>query len=84
MALLQPRNLYHSYGDQPLLDNTELTLNAGERVCLVGRNGCGKSTLLRMLGGGAKPDEGQQCTAEGTVVCAVRFGPGVALDRGDA
>ena len=58
MALLQARNLYHSYGDQPLLDHSELTLEAGERVCLVGRNGCGKSTLLKILGGSVKPDEG--------------------------
>ena len=59
MPLLQARNLYHSYGDQPLLDNTGLTLEAGERVCLVGRNGCGKSTLLRILAGSIKPDDGE-------------------------
>ena len=58
MALLQARNLYHSYGDQPLLDHTDLTLEAGERVCLVGRNGCGKSTLLKILAGSLRPDEG--------------------------
>ena len=59
MALLQARNLYHSYGDQPLLDHSDLTLEAGERVCLVGRNGCGKSTLLRILAGSIKVDEGE-------------------------
>ncbi len=49
MSLLQAKNLHHSYGDQPLLDNVSFTLEAGERVCLVGRNGSGKSTLLKII-----------------------------------
>ena len=59
MSLLQAKNLYHSYGDHPLLDNVSFTLDAGERVCLVGRNGSGKSTLLKILAGDIKVDEGE-------------------------
>jgi ATP-binding cassette subfamily F protein uup len=59
MPLLQASNLHHGYGDQPLLDGVDFSLEAGERVCLVGRNGSGKSTLLRILGGEAAPDEGE-------------------------
>ena len=59
MSLLQARNLHHSYGDQPLLDDVSLTLEAGERVCLVGRNGSGKSTLLKIIAGNIKVDEGE-------------------------
>ncbi len=59
MPLLQARNLHHSFGDQPLLDNVNLTLEAGERVCLVGRNGSGKSTLLKIIAGNIKADEGE-------------------------
>ena len=33
-------------GGEPLLRSAELSLSAGERLCLVGRNGSGKSTLL--------------------------------------
>ena len=58
MSLLQARNLHHSFGDQPLLDNVNLTLEAGERVCLVGRNGSGKSTLLKIIAGNIRADEG--------------------------
>jgi ATP-binding cassette subfamily F protein uup len=58
MSLVNAKNIYHSYGDQPLLDHANLTIEAGERICLVGRNGAGKSTLLRMLIRAIKPDEG--------------------------
>jgi len=59
MSLLQARNLHHSYGDHALLDGVDLTLEAGERVCLVGRNGSGKSTLLKIIAGTIKPDDGE-------------------------
>ena len=58
MSLLQAKNLHHSYGDHALLDGVNLTLDAGERVCLVGRNGSGKSTLLKIIAGGIKVDDG--------------------------
>jgi ATP-binding cassette subfamily F protein uup len=58
MPLLQAKNLHHSYGDHALLDGVDLTLEAGERVCLVGRNGSGKSTLLKIIAGRVKVDEG--------------------------
>ncbi|MCP4766887.1 MAG: ATP-binding cassette domain-containing protein [Gammaproteobacteria bacterium] len=58
MSLLQVKNLHHSYGDHALLDGVNLTLEAGERVCLVGRNGSGKSTLLKIIAGRVKVDEG--------------------------
>jgi len=58
MSLVNAKNIYHSYGDQPLLDHANLTIEVGERICLVGRNGTGKSTLLKMLIREIKPDEG--------------------------
>ena len=59
MPLLQAKNLHHSFGDQPLLDGVDLTLEPGERVCLVGRNGSGKSTLLKILAGDIRVDDGE-------------------------
>ena len=58
MPVLQARNLHMSFGDAPLLDGVDLVLEAGERVCLVGRNGCGKSTLLKIVAGAIRPDDG--------------------------
>ena len=59
MSQLLAKHLSHSFGDHPLLDNADLNLEAGERVCLVGRNGSGKSTLLKILAGSIKADDGQ-------------------------
>ncbi|MFV2033013.1 MAG: ATP-binding cassette domain-containing protein, partial [Gammaproteobacteria bacterium] len=58
MNLISAINLYHSYGDQPLLDNASLKIETGERICLVGRNGAGKSTLLKMIAGELESDDG--------------------------
>ncbi|MEZ5458571.1 MAG: ATP-binding cassette domain-containing protein [Steroidobacteraceae bacterium] len=47
-----------AYGSRPLLDDASLQVEAGERVCVVGRNGEGKSSLLRLVSGAALPDSG--------------------------
>jgi ATP-binding cassette subfamily F protein uup len=57
--LLSLKNVSLSYGHVPLLDGVELVLEAGERVCLVGRNGTGKSSLLRLIYGETVADDGE-------------------------
>jgi ATP-binding cassette subfamily F protein uup len=47
-----------AFGHVPLLDHASLTIEAGERIALIGRNGTGKSTLLRVLSGELEPDRG--------------------------
>lgn len=46
------------YGDIVALAPTDLDLNPGETVALVGANGAGKSTLLAILAGAIEPSEG--------------------------
>ncbi|MBM4144718.1 MAG: ABC-F family ATP-binding cassette domain-containing protein [Nitrospira sp.] len=56
--MIQVSNLYKAYGTQVIFDDIGFTVNAGERIGLVGRNGHGKTTLLRMITGEERPDEG--------------------------
>src|ERR1700730_3270994 len=58
MPLVSLDRISIAYGHLPLLDETSLQLEPGERVSLIGRNGAGKSTLLRILGGELTPDSG--------------------------
>nr|WP_246196164.1 ATP-binding cassette domain-containing protein [Aquisphaera giovannonii] len=54
-----------SFGGPRLLDGAELQVEAGERLCLLGRNGEGKSTLLRLIAGEIEPDEGTVLRRQG-------------------
>ncbi len=56
--MIQVSNLSKAYGTQVIFDDVGFTINAGERIGLVGRNGHGKTTLLRMITGEEKPDAG--------------------------
>ena len=58
MSLIRLRDLHLAFGGPELLSGASLTLDKGERVCLVGRNGAGKSTLLKVISGQIKPDDG--------------------------
>ncbi len=58
MSLLQLKDVTLRFGDVPLLDSASLTIHAGERVCLIGRNGVGKTSLMRVLTGEESPNSG--------------------------
>jgi len=58
MAILTVKDLVLRFGGPPLLDSCGFTIEAGERVCLVGRNGEGKSTILKLLNGDMEPNSG--------------------------
>jgi ATP-binding cassette subfamily F protein uup len=70
MPLISLQSVSLSYGAPSLLDGVELSIDAGERVCLLGRNGAGKSTLLSIVSGDIQPDGGE-----------VRAGDGVRIAR---
>ncbi|NNF99423.1 MAG: ATP-binding cassette domain-containing protein [Desulfobacteraceae bacterium] len=65
MALITLRDVYWGFGDPPLLENINFTLEKGERVCLLGRNGVGKSTLLKLITGRMLPDSGDIWRSQG-------------------
>jgi len=66
MALLTLRDLHLSYGDPALIDGIDLSIERGERICLLGRNGEGKSTLLRLIAGDLQADDGERVLSQGT------------------
>ena len=58
--LLSAHNVNFAYDAQkPLVQNFKITVEAGERICVVGPNGKGKSTLLKLLAEELEPDSGQ-------------------------
>ena len=68
MPLITLRDLGLSFGAPPLLEAVNLTIEPGERICLLGRNGEGKSTLLKIIAGELAPDEGEVTRAPGLKV----------------
>ena len=70
-------------GDRWLLRGGELTLHAGDRLALVGRNGAGKSSLMKLMAGRTDMDEGSLWMAPGSSVAylpqAPHIPPGMTL-----
>jgi len=53
------KNGYLSFGNKTVLENIELFINKGDKICLIGRNGSGKSSLMRVINGDYEFDEGE-------------------------
>lgn len=58
-AILQMKKISKKFGVVKALTDVDLTLNAGEVLCLVGENGAGKSTLMNILTGIYQPTSGE-------------------------
>lgn len=59
MSLLDITGLSHSFGDNQIFKDAELSLNKGEHVGIVGQNGTGKSTLIKICTEQVIPDAGR-------------------------
>ena len=59
MALISIHNMSMGFGGRLLFDRVSLHIEAGERICVVGRNGEGKTTLLNIVRATTIPDDGK-------------------------
>lgn len=57
MLKISQLNVY--YGESHILRNVDLSVPAGQMICLIGRNGVGKSTLLKTIMGLLSPRSGE-------------------------
>ena len=78
--LLTLANTGVNLGDRWLFRHVDVTVSAGDRLCLVGRNGAGKSTLMKLMAGLGEADEGSLWSAPGISVSYLPQAP--KLPRG--
>ena len=76
--LLILRNIHLTFGGTPLLEGAEISVSAGARICLVGRNGSGKSTFLKIAAGLLESDSGERFLQPETTVRYLRQEPDMA------
>jgi ABC-type polar amino acid transport system ATPase subunit len=85
--VVQLEDVHKSFGDNVVLDGIDLTVNAGEALVIIGPSGSGKSTLLRCVNllepvdSGRIYFEGDEITARGTKVPAVRQRIGIVFQQ---
>jgi len=75
MSLITLLDAQLAFGHVALLDHAGFSLETAERVGLIGRNGAGKSSLLKILGGLAKPDDGNLHVQQGVRIAYVAQEP---------
>jgi ATP-binding cassette subfamily F protein uup len=68
MALVSLQGVNVGFGGPLLLEGVDLSIDRGERVCMVGRNGTGKSTIMRLITGEVKPDAGKIVFQQGVKI----------------
>lgn len=76
--VLTLRDVDFSIGGTSLLLRAEMSLSAGERLCVVGRNGAGKSSLLKIAGGVIEADQGERFVQPGVRIGMLAQAPDFA------
>ncbi|HEX5314377.1 MAG TPA: ATP-binding cassette domain-containing protein, partial [Gammaproteobacteria bacterium] len=69
--LISLREITVRFSAEPVLDAVNLSIQEGERLCLVGRNGAGKSTLMHVIAGSLEADSGEREHADTLGIAAL-------------
>ena len=80
MTLLRFDDVSLDFGDQMILRDAELSIETGERVCLIGRNGAGKSTTFKLITGQLEADRGEITARQDLIVSQLEQTLPEALD----
>jgi ATP-binding cassette subfamily F protein 3 len=80
VPVLAVANLELSYGDDIILKGCSLSVEARERLAIVGPNGTGKSSLLKIMAGVQKPDAGEVSLQRGAKIAYLAQDP--KLEKG--
>jgi ATP-binding cassette subfamily F protein uup len=81
MPLIRFEAVSLDFADQTILSAADFVIEAGERVCLIGRNGAGKSTTFKLIGGQISEDSGEIVRKTGLVVSQLEQSLPEAHDR---
>ncbi|MBW4524251.1 MAG: ABC-F family ATP-binding cassette domain-containing protein [Phormidium tanganyikae FI6-MK23] len=81
MSVLTLRSVKKDFGIKEIVRDASFTLEAGEKVGLIGTNGSGKSTLLKMIGGLESIDDGQLIRTSGSRMIYLPQQPDLDLER---
>lgn len=80
MSLLRFDSIRLEFGEQIILRDADLSIEPGERICLIGRNGAGKSTTLKLITGELEPDQGEIVRHSDLIVSQLRQNLPEAMD----
>jgi len=81
MSLIRLDDISLQFGEQVILREAAMQIEAGERVCLIGRNGAGKTTLLKIITGEIEVDAGEITLRSGLGISKLRQDLPDALDH---
>ncbi|MBE6100296.1 MAG: ATP-binding cassette domain-containing protein [Anaerovibrio sp.] len=87
MGILDVKGLSKAFGDLPVLNNIDLSVQEGERIAIIGASGCGKSVFLRCLNLLEVPDkghitiDGEEITAKGANIDLIRRKMGMVFQK---
>lgn len=71
MQLISLKNISLNFGTQIILDNANLEISKGQKICLIGRNGTGKSTLLKIIEDKMQSETGEVIIHNNAVVSSM-------------